>query len=123
MSDALNHALALNLPRLSWRDVFEIKGDGFTDEDAAVLDAYLSKFTMRDGNLCPGCDAPLSGDMVAQLLGAATFTWGLAHGEGFCRKCRYPARAYHRDFGPVKFVSAVLPYHPEELRRSGEAQS
>jgi hypothetical protein len=123
MSDALDHALALNLPRATWRDVFEIKGDGFTSDDAAVLDEYLRKFTLRPDNLCPGCDATLVGDLVDQLLGKATFTWGMAHGEGFCRECRYPARAYHRDFGPVKFVSAVLPYHPEELMRPGEDRS
>lgn len=40
------------------------------------------------GPQCLKCKKPLSG-----LLG--TFQWGIAHGEGRCANCGWPARAYH----------------------------
>jgi hypothetical protein len=45
----------------------------------------------------------------------ATFTWGLAHGEGHCSSCGYPTRMYHRR---VEGVSTFpLQYHPDEFAR------
>lgn len=47
--------------------------------------------------LCLHCGTRLTGSLVDQLLNldGGGFTWGLAHGEGHCRLCSWPARAYH----------------------------
>ena len=79
-------------------------------QEIGKLNDYLRIFAYTDGNTCPGCGSTLSG-----LFG--TFEWEIVHGEGQCRKCRYPCRAYHRPkTGPIKFFSAVLPYHPDGLQ-------
>lgn len=109
---------AKGLPHATFADVFTVN-EGETADPAIVaeLDKYLAHFTPGP---CPGCGAPLTGDLIHQFIGAATFTWGLAHGEGFCSKCKYPARAYHRDIGPIVRFEKVLAYHPDELREREE---
>lgn len=55
------------------------------------------------------CGASLTGVLVG------TFRWGLAHGEGRCADCGWPARAYHylNDAeGKVLSLTAVLLYVP-----------
>lgn len=64
----------------------------------AAINEYLSIFEKpalreKEGKFsgrtnCCGCGQPLDGFM-------GTFTWGIAHGEGACSKCGWPARAYH----------------------------
>lgn len=103
------------LPRLQWTDILKVTDGELSPEDVAALTEHFSHFTRLDDNKCPGCDSPLTGEMVQQLLGTVTFTWGLAHGEGHCRRCGYPARGYHYDIGPIKKLPLVLPYHPDEL--------
>lgn len=59
---------------------------------------------------CFRCEADLGG-----LLGS--FVYGICHGEGMCRHCRWPARALHyiqidgKDMftGPLEMI---LQYHP-----------
>lgn len=91
----------------------------------AALNEYLSAFAKpiksdREGGgmvgntLCLKCGETLDG-----ILG--TFQWGLAHGEGTCSKCGWPARAYHRpkDNGGEEMFNQVLEmilqYHPENV--------
>lgn len=120
---------ARNLPRLNWRDIMtfsdtlkDASDKVLSDEDEKALTEYFQHFVFLEGSKCPGCDMPLVGGLLDGLIGRATFTWGLAHGEGFCNNCRYPARAYHRDVGPIKFLQAVLPYHPDELSLAKEQE-
>lgn len=102
------------LPRLNYLDIIKIKEGGkLADEDAKSMSDYFLQF-LPPGP-CVKCGKNLTGDIMDQFIGRATFTWGLAHGEGFCRECKYPARAYHRNVGPIEFVNLVLQYHPDEL--------
>jgi hypothetical protein len=98
--------------------------DDATDQDRetlADLEAYFRRFAMPEsgepasfgGHKCLKCDEPLTG-----FLGS--FTWGLVHGEGFCRKCKWPGRAHHfikdrhgEELASLQFV--VLQYHPDEV--------
>ena len=103
-------------------------GISITGEDAETITAplaeYLSQFAtpnynpaggMLSGSIsCLKCDRPLNG-----MLGS--FQWGLAHGEGQCSGCGWPARGRHRPTdadgeqifdGPLEMV---LQYHPDEV--------
>lgn len=121
-ADALKHARSLNLPRADAKSLnIKITATANLEEAeaeaAALNDAiarYAAAFAHTDDHTCPGCGTRLTG-----LLGS--FTWGLVHGEGHCRSCGYPCRAYHRpkdDNGEAIFESAlqaILPYHPDDL--------
>ena len=68
---------------------------------------------------CIGCDRKLAGDIFA------AFEWGLAHGEGRCGSCGWPARAIHTVTtadGVEHRVSMVLQYHPDALVRQERAE-
>jgi hypothetical protein len=109
---------AKRLPRLQWNEILTLSGEDAEKaiaEHGSAMTEYFSHFVNPAEGKCIGCGATLVGDMLASFLGRATFRWGLAHGEGACRACGYPARAYHRNVGPIEFVSCVLQYHPDEL--------
>lgn len=110
----LTELQAADLPRADWRTF--LKADGLTPEDESTLTAYFSRFV--EPGPCIMCGAQQSGDMLQQALGLSRFTWGLAHGEGYCsaRNCSYPGRAYHYDIGPIKRLTIILQYHPGELK-------
>lgn len=85
-----------------------------------VIAEYLKQFVPPSDCIC--CGKPLGAkDAIHGLLGGATFTWGIAHGEGFCSHCKYPARAMHYvkdgegkpDLLTVR--NFILQYHPDEL--------
>lgn len=117
----------VSVPHFDWRTVMSAKDDSPGDM-AGALDKYFACFaqpplTEKDGkphlgdHPCLKCDEPLTG-MVAMMLGKGGFTWGIAHGEGFCRNCRWPARAYHfikyedgRDLATLR--NFILQYHPD----------
>jgi hypothetical protein len=114
--------------RCTWRDMFTPK-DG-AEPDTEILediDAYLELFAapiLIDGkNLCPHCGHPFNGSLMDSFLGDGGFEWGLAHGEGHCRCCRWPARAYHfvkdrhgADLMTFRhWVLAYRPLSPEEI--------
>lgn len=66
------------------------------------------------GLKCLKCSSPLDG-----YLG--TFRWGLAHGEGACSMCGWPARAHHRPRGEdgeevLSLTNIILQYHPDEVK-------
>ena len=107
----LKQMQAKNLPRMTMADAFTNSStDPVPAEGVKALDEYLRVFTMPVEGKCICCNLPLGG----LLLG--TFQWGIAHGEGICGRCGWPARAYHRPKeGPVEFFSVILPYHPDEL--------
>lgn len=116
---------ARKYPRMVGEDMFtrvEKEGDGnaeraIRDEMMAAADKYCATFVGRrigDGkrNICICCGMELTG---IGWFSPATFTWGIANGEGHCGKCFYPARATHR-IPDVGFISPlVIQYHPDEL--------
>lgn len=109
--------------RLDWRTLMSASDD--TPQDTIdALDAYFSAFAQpirRDGDdtkemLCIECDKPLTGLLSAFLGGG--FTWGLAHGEGHCAACHWPARGHHfikhADGSDLMTVRNLpLQYHPD----------
>lgn len=106
------------LPRLTPAAIFE-GTESLSEADSKVLAEYFRAFTNVEGK-CPGCGATLGGGLSEFLTGGATFIWGIAHGEGTCRKCGYPCRALHYDIGPIKTLPLILPYHPDELSFENE---
>lgn len=121
---------AVNLPRLDWRTMVSGETDKLSAEDVAALDDYFHGFIQLDFNAkereCPCCHSKfgengLVGWLMAGAEGHATLEWGIANGEAFCSKCKYPYRVYHRDVGPIKFLNVGLPYHPDELRLNENA--
>jgi hypothetical protein len=88
----------------------------------ARIDEYLGHFAAPDADgRCLACGALLvARDDIRAALFDATFTWGLAHGEGYCRACGYPARGLHHikldDKGSEVTLPRVFQYHPDELR-------
>lgn len=113
-----------NLPSMTFKNL-KVKLNPVNEKDETyfkqkrilirAINEYLKKFVRLEnsklGNKCILCGSYLGG-----LLG--TFEWGLAHGEGHCRACGYPARAKH----VIKFklgelaVNQILQYHPRELK-------
>lgn len=117
--------------------------DGLSDEERAEAEAfvkeadeYFSQFAQsvveeKDGKKdtlgakCFHCGEYLTG-MGSALLGNGGFTWGLAHGEGFCRACRWPVRAHHfakKADGSELFTLRNFPlsYHPDFVSKRDEA--
>lgn len=117
MRRSLKSLQEANLPRLDWRSLFTIIEGELSAEDTKAMDEYFHQFVeTRKGDGCIKCGARQGAkDIVDAFLGNARFTWGLANGEGFCGACKYPARAYHRNVGPIKFFEGILQYHPDEL--------
>lgn len=115
---ALTELKARNIPKLRATDIAEITSASDPEDGAsmmAALEEYVSHFVElgpRDpalkARLCICCGA-----MLAGLLGS--FCWGLAHGEGACGRCGYPARAIHHIEGVGILHTFVLQYHPDEL--------
>lgn len=96
-----------------------IKDDAPDRAEAEVLlktiADYLSQFVPPKSE-CICCGSRLCGkDMVDAFLSGASFTWGLAHGEGHCRECGYPARAHHRIGEILTVNNFILQYHPDTL--------
>ncbi len=86
------------------------------EEDAAYVSKFLPPRQARDGNImCVGCGSPLSG------LLTGTFEWGIAHGEGHCYRCGYPARMYH--FFEKRRVAFPLQWHPDDLVRRKQKEA
>lgn len=110
------------LPHLDWRDILKVEGEGLSEADVAAMTEYFSHF-LKPGGGCVKCSAQQGGDILDAFIGKAKFTWGLTNGEGFCSDCKYPARAYHREVGPIKFLNMILQYHPDELSEKASSVS
>jgi hypothetical protein len=103
---------AANLRPCDWTDLLRLKDGGAMDAgDEQALNDYLGHF-LPPSDKCVSCGAVQAGLMGALLGG---FVYGLAHGEGACGRCGYPARANHYDFGPIKSFHGILQYHPSGL--------
>lgn len=125
---------ATTVGRLDWRTILTATDD--TPKDViAALDAYFEAFaapdmgTGEDGKPtilavpCPGCGENLTPGLVGSLMGKPQFVWGIAHGEGRCSGCGWPARAHHFvkpvDGGEdlLTLYNVVLAYHPDFVER------
>lgn len=103
--------------------------DFIRDADA-YFDTFAAPEKDKHGELiCLKCGEQLTG-FHAMLLGKGGFEWGLAHGEGHCRNCGWPARAYHsakKATGEDLFTvrNLILQYHPDfvETRKHHEPAS
>ncbi len=109
---------AAQMPKCAWKDVFTITEGTIDEADERKLTEYFSKF-LPPQDKCPGCQNEFAKGVLGAFLGGASgmtgLEWGLAHGECFCLKCRYPFRALHYDVGPLKSLRFSLPYHPDGL--------
>lgn len=120
--------MAETVAHLDWRTVIDA-GPDTPAKIITALDTYFEVFaqpeiTLVDGKKhlgdqpCLKCDEPLAGGLKSFLLGKGGFTWGLAHGAGFCQNCRWPARAHHfiKDADGDDVVTLrnfILQYHPD----------
>lgn len=116
-----------NLPRMSWRDVLTVKeGEALPEADEKALTEYFAHFVKTEDGKCVCCGERQGGGFdeaikgMLGISGGSRFTWGIVHGEGFCSACKWPARAYHFDVGPIKRFEAILQYHPDELNAREE---
>lgn len=83
------------------------------------MNKYLEDFLPPNEKLeCINC-----GEVLVGYFGA--FEWGLAHGEGHCKNCSYPARGYHYtkniDSKRKGRLELILQYHPSVLSLNEEA--
>jgi hypothetical protein len=105
---------AQNLPHLQAVDMLTADPSGHPEIQAqlmAAAETYFHQFVKEPKKgRCVNCDHQLTGHIFG-----GTFTWGLAHGEGYCGLCKYPARAIHviKDLGTLSHF--VLQYHPDGL--------
>lgn len=103
-------------------EAFDKYFDGFAQPDIKMVDGKKHL-----GDLpCLKCDEPLAGGLTSFLLGKGGFEWGLAHGEGHCKNCGWPARAYHfikdadgKDLMTLRNV--ILQYHPDYVTERKKA--
>lgn len=117
---------ASNLPRMTAKDIVEIKEPSpEADAQFDLIDGYVKGFVKTDGT-CVCCGAQQGGDVMAALLGTARFKWGIAHGEGFCSACGYPGRAMHyigEGKSQIRLSNCILQYHPDELSFASKEES
>jgi len=112
----LNKLKAKQLPHVAASDFIAPK-EGMESESKPAMEAaekYLHQFVKSD--CCIGCSSQLGAkDICDLILKAPTFVWGIEHGEGFCSKCGYPARAHHDIPNVGRIQNLILQYHPDEL--------
>jgi len=108
-----------NIQSCKPEDIFNISGELDAETRTLIMD-YLCKFATRGKEelKCLRCGSQQEGVRVVLLGGG--FTWGLAHGEGHCSKCGWPARMYHEIRNPegelVAGFTLLLQYHPTEVK-------
>jgi hypothetical protein len=110
-SEKLPELKAKGLPRCKGADMLVAGPDGdekVAAELMATADKYFAQFVPNTTGECLCCGCRLGG-----LFGS--FGWGLAHGEGRCGQCGYPARALHKIEGLGTLSNFILQYHPDDL--------
>ena len=125
-----------DVQRLDWRTLFKAKDD-LPEATIKAFDEYFSCFAQPPykvegdgrnniGNMpCLKCDKPLLGGLTSLVFGGG-FEWGIAHGEGHCAHCRWPARNYHfikdaegNDICTLRNIP--LQYHPDFITSKTKA--
>lgn len=84
------------------------------------------RFHFAEGQPCLSCGKALTG--LAAFMAGGGFEWGLAHGEGHCAACRWPATCYHfvKDAdgkGVLTLQNVILQYHPDLVERRGAGEA
>lgn len=107
-------------------DIFELKeGEDLPDGAEEDIDKYLYRFAKPPEHglfHCCNCGKKLLGTMVDQLIGNATFQWGIAHGHGYCSHCQWPAVMYHfpKESEYIERFEACLSVHPEFVSKRND---
>lgn len=112
--------------RFDWREFVKAAEDT-PAETIAALDEYFAPFAAipfegegenrQVGKIeCVKCGTIQNPGLMGLIVGG--FEWGLAHGEGRCSKCGWPARAHHwvKDASGETFLTLrgfVVQYHPD----------
>ena len=109
-------ALRTTTPKATIADITTAEtpyAPGFTEHIVAHLSHYAAPKKDAEGNNRPGqpcvaCDATHS------------FTWGIAHGQGHCTRCGWPATLYHfihdKDGNEVMAIRGLLLWaHPDDI--------
>lgn len=97
----------LNLPRCDWNSFLKYTGEAeIPEKDIKALDDYFIHFVQPGP--CIKCGMQQEG-----IVGR--FTFGIQNGEGTCCTggCGWPARAIHRNVGPISSLEWILQYHPD----------
>jgi hypothetical protein len=106
-----------HLPHCDWRSFMSYTGPDGTaplPQEVEALDHYFAHFVPPGP--CIKCGHDLGApNTLGNLIGRGSFVWGITNGEGQCAVggCSWPARAIHRDVGPIKCLEFVLQYHPD----------
>ena len=105
--------------RCTFDDVFTEKQVGSTNPRTVMeMNAYLADFAKPDEFRCVNCDKKLVGGLVDQLIGEATFRWGLVHGQGHCT-CGWPVVMYHfpKQCDAIERFESPLCVHPDLVKK------
>jgi hypothetical protein len=122
---ALTRLQAACLPHMTASGMFVIPETATPEEKTlaeshlAQVEEYLKQFVLSKDGKCICCGERQGvtdhTDWIrSALTGSAKFTYGIAHGEGFCSACHYPARANHYIGDWFKWQT-ILQYHPDGL--------
>lgn len=119
------------VPHLDWRTFIDASADTAPDV-VKTLDEYFRHFVALEFETkggkrdlkpqkCVGCGEPLTG-FLAALISKGGFTWGLAHGEGHCAGCGWPARGHHfikdeKGEDLMNLRNFILQFHPDFVER------
>lgn len=110
-----------HFPYCDWRDFLKYTnpdGSKPSRQDEEALDHYFQHFVYSPEGLCIKCQQPQGNASMSDIiLNRGRFRWGLRPGEGQCSTggCGYPARAIHRDIGPIKELLLILQFHPDVI--------
>ena len=102
------------LPHCDWREFLKYSGqEPMPQKDIDAMDHYFSHFVPP--GKCIKCGCQQGGTDLQGALGIARFKWGIRNGEGNCSTggCGWPARAIHRNVGPIQILEMILQYHPD----------
>ena len=106
-----------HLPHCDWRSFMTYTGPDGTapsPQEVEALDHYFQHFVPP--GVCIKCGHQQGAASIIDVVrGESRFVWGIKNGEGQCSTggCGWPARAIHRDVGPIKCLEMILQYHPD----------
>lgn len=108
------HELAREPKRLEFGDgIIELNGEPVSPEFETKFKEYMSHFVAPHEMKCVKCGTTLGG-----LFGS--FRWGIAHGQGECSRCGWPAIAYHfleDETGKEHRFELLLQLHPDDVSK------